>query len=290
MQDTRDVDLIACYWTLAGPYEFGDHDHSPWDLRERAAAARRAGYRGIGIKQADLRRTRDRYGYGGIRNLLEDQGLVHLELEVLMDWFASGRRRERSDRDRHDLLEAAAELGARHIKVCGDFRKPGAPIGQLHDEFQRLVDQSRPTGAVLALEYLPLSSNVNSLASALEVLGESAGRGAGVMLDLWHVARTGTPLTEVVRLSAGQIAGAELADGTFEVVVSELADTLNERRLPGQGEFDGCAFVEAVFATGYRGPIGVEIISAEQRARPLIDAARCSFAAARAVVTAALGH
>ena len=287
MPCSRDVDLIACYWTLAGHYSFGEHDESPWDFRDRAAAAARAGYRGIGLKQADLRRTRDRYGYRGIRELLEQHDLRHLELEVLMDWFASGRRRERSDRGRHDLLEAAAELGARHIKVCGDFGRPAAPLERLHDEFQRLALQARPTGAVLALEFLPISSNVNSLASALAVLGESAGRGAGVMLDLWHVSRSQTPLSAIAQLPAGQIAGAELADGTRQVLVSELADTLNDRRLPGQGEFDAGAFLEAVFATGYRGPIGVEIISEEQRARPLADAAQHSFAAAWSAVSSA---
>lgn len=281
------IDLIGCYWTLAGRYEFGEHDESPFDFRDRVEAAARAGYRGIGLKIADLRRVRAQYGYAGMRRLLADHDLPHVEVEALLDWFATGDARRQSDRDRRDLLEAGVELGAHHMKCCGDFNHPGYPLAQLHDEFQSLAAEARACGVTLALEFLPVS-NVNSLRKTLDVLGESAGRGAGVMLDIWHVTRTRTPFEAIAALPAACIACAELDDGTINVVVSELEDTLNERRLPGEGEFDVPGFIRAVLATGYSGPFGVEIISAEQRARPLEEAARRSFEAANAQVRAAL--
>jgi len=281
------IDLIGCYWTLAGRYEFGEHDESPFDFRDRVEAAARAGYRGIGLKIADLRRVRAQYGYAGMRRLLADHDLPHVEVEALFDWFATGDARRQSDRDRRDLLEAAVELGAHHMKCCGDFNLPGCPFAQLHHEFQSLAAEARACGVTLALEFLPVS-NVNSLRKTLDVLGESAGRGAGVMLDIWHVTRTRTPFEDIAALPAAYIACAELDDGTINVVVSELEDTLNERRLPGEGEFDVPGFIRAVLATGYSGPFGVEIISAEQRARPLEEAARRSFEAANAQVRAAL--
>jgi sugar phosphate isomerase/epimerase len=283
MATTAPIDLIGCYWTLAGRYEFGEHDESPWDFRDRVEAAARAGYRGIGLKIADLRRVRAKYGYAGMRSLLEDHDLRHLEVEALFYWFATGEARAASDRDRHDLFEAASELGAHHVKCCGDFNLPGCPLTQLHDEFQVLASEARDRGVTLALEFLPVS-NVNSLRKTLDVLGESAGRGAGVMLDVWHVTRTRTPFAEIAALPASFIACAELDDGTIDVVASELEDTLNERRLPGEGEFDVPGFVRAVLASGYDGPFGVEIISHEQRARPLEEAARRSFDASMSQV------
>ncbi|MBW8765677.1 MAG: hypothetical protein JF630_05370, partial [Geodermatophilales bacterium] len=42
-------------------------------------------------------------------------------------------------------------------------------------------------------------------------------------------------------------------------------DTVNARRLPGEGVFDVPAFIAAIHRVGYRGHWGVEIISAQHR-------------------------
>jgi sugar phosphate isomerase/epimerase len=274
--------LIACFWTIGGRYVFGDDDHSPWDFRLRAEAAARAGYRGIGIKHADLKRTLAHYGHAGIRSILADNELHALELEALFDWHQSGERREKSDIVRSELLDSAAKLGAHHIKAAGDFM-PGASrdLDQMHDEFQVLARQAREAGTRFTLEPIAFS-NVPSLAAALQVVGESAGHGGGVMLDTWHVARMRTPLSEIAALPRGAIGGAELDDGTAEPVGDPFSDTLDRRRLCGEGEFDLRGFIAAVRAAGYEGPWGVEIISEDQRARPLDEAASRSFATARA--------
>jgi sugar phosphate isomerase/epimerase len=269
-------DLLGCYWTLGGNYVFGDHDHSPWDFRARVEAAARAGYTGCGLKHADLIRTLQRYGYTDTRALLADNGMRHLELEALFDWFADGPERARSDLVRHDLLTAAQQLGARHIKVAGDFSGASWPLAQMHDAFQELAEQARRIGVLLALEPIPFSS-IPDLRTGLAVLGAAAGHGAGLMLDTWHVTRGAMALTDIAALPRGFIAGAELDDGTLATIGTPIEDTLNRRRLCGDGEFDIHGFIAAVSATGYNGPWGVEIISAEQRARPLEQAAQLSF-------------
>lgn len=276
------VELIACYWTLAGAYVFGDDDHSPWDFRDRVEAAARAGYTGFGIKQADLRRTLARHGYGGMRAILAANGIRHLELEALFDWCAAGEARRRSDADRELLLAAAAELGAHRIKAAGDFGGAAWTVAQMHDAFQDLARQARAAGTVFALEPIAFSS-IPDLDTALAIVGDSAGRGGGLMLDAWHVIRGQMPFARIAALPPGTIAGAELDDGTRVPVGSPIEDTLNRRRLCGDGEFDLAGVVAAVSAAGYDGPWGVEIISAGQRALPLSIAARASFDAAAAL-------
>jgi sugar phosphate isomerase/epimerase len=66
---------------------------------------------------ADLLVAERDHGMAGIRSLLGDNGLVHVELELLTDWWTDGPRRQRSDTVRRKLLSAAEALGARHIKV-----------------------------------------------------------------------------------------------------------------------------------------------------------------------------
>lgn len=274
--------LIACFWTIGGRYAFGDDDHSPWDFKLRAEAAARAGYRGIGIKHADLKLTLSRYGFEGIRSILQDNGLAALELEALFDWFHTDARRAKSDIVRRDLLQAAEQLGAHHIKVAGDYT-PNAPrdIGPMHDAFQELARQAHAAGTVVTLEPIAFS-NIPNLAAGLEIVGEAAGHGGGVMLDTWHVTRARTPMAEIAMLPKGAIGGAELDDGSAEPVGDPIADTLDRRRLCGEGEFNLRGFIAAVRVAGYDGPWGVEIIAAEQRARSLQDAAIRSYQTTRA--------
>jgi sugar phosphate isomerase/epimerase len=76
----------------------------------------------------------------------------------------------------------------------------------------------------------------------------------------------------------------ELNDADAEPVGSLGDDTVDRRRLCGDGAFDIPGFIAAVRATGYRGLFGVEVISEQQRARTLRDAAAVSYeSAARAL-------
>jgi sugar phosphate isomerase/epimerase len=62
---------------------------------------------------------------------------------------------------------------------------------------------------------------------------------------------------------------------------------VNKRLLPGDGEFDIAAFLHAVWAHGYEGPIGVEVLNEYIRKWPLETAATEAFAKTTRVVTAA---
>src|SRR5688572_5299314 len=93
-----DEDLLATCWTTAGdaaPLR-GD-GRSPVPLRERVEAAAAAGFRGMGLLHADLMAAERAYGMGGIRAMLADNGLVHLELELITDWWTDGPLRRESD-------------------------------------------------------------------------------------------------------------------------------------------------------------------------------------------------
>ena len=62
---------------------------------------------------------------------------------------------------------------------------------------------------------------------------------------------------------------------------------VNKRLLPGDGEFDIQAFLHAVWAVGYDGPIGVEVLNEYIRKWPLETAATESFVKTQRVITAA---
>jgi sugar phosphate isomerase/epimerase len=273
-------ELIGCYWTLAGHYKFGPHDESPFGFRDRVEAAAEAGYSGIGLKTADLRRILARHPFPEIATLLADHGLTQIELEVVMGWFEKGPSRRESDAERLFLFEAAAALGARHVKCCGSFTPTDASLAQMQDAFAILAAQAAQAGTRMALEPI-VFSNIPSLAAAQAIIGPDCP-GGGLMLDIWHVNRGAATLEEIRNLPAGAITCAELDDGTLTEVGDAISDTLNRRRLCGEGAFDIPGFIAAVRATGYVGPFGVEIISDSHRERSLHEAATLSYNTAAA--------
>jgi sugar phosphate isomerase/epimerase len=272
------VDLLASAWTTAGNAKpMTENEESPYDLRSRIEAAAGAGYRGFGIVHADLAAARRQMGLPNLRAMLEGNGIVHVEVEMLGDWFATGERRRRSDSIRRDLLEAAEVLGARHIKVGGEIYGHPWPFEKMASDFHDLCRDAANVGTRIAFEIMPFGT-IAELASGVRLV-ETAGQSAGgLMLDLWHVARGNIDLAEVAALPLRYLFAVELDDADIDVVGSMLEDTLDRRRLCGEGAQDVPSFIRAIHATGFDGPWGVEILSDEHRKRSLQDQVTKSYA------------
>jgi sugar phosphate isomerase/epimerase len=64
---------------------------------------------------------------------------------------------------------------------------------------------------------------------------------------------------------------------TFEALWGLHEDTINHRRLCGEGGFDIKSVIDCVQKAGYSGPWGIEALSEELRKKPLEELATCSF-------------
>jgi hypothetical protein len=71
----------------------------------------------------------------------------------------------------------------------------------------------------------------------------------------------------------------ELNDGTVAAPWSLHEDTINHRRLCGEGEFDVRGFVQCMQNAGYAGPSGIEVLSADLRKLPLDELTTRAFRA-----------
>ncbi len=179
MDDRTAADeLLATCWATAGDAAPSREDwRSPVPLRERIEAAAAAGFTGFGVLAVDLVVAEREHAWFGIRAMLAYNGIAHLELEGLPDWWASGRERARSDELRRFMLTAAEALGIRHLKVTPDTS--GAPwdAGQWAAEFALLAAQVADAGARLGIEFLPWS-NIPTARDALRLV-DDAGHPAG---------------------------------------------------------------------------------------------------------------
>jgi Sugar phosphate isomerases/epimerases len=270
-------DLLATAWTWAGDAAPARGDElSPIDMTERLNAIGRTGWEGIGITHADLVKTRDAIGLRAFRQLIDDAGIRHVELEFLSNWWTDGELRAKSDVVRNDLFRAAGELGVKTIKVGAQLTSFGvkSPVEpeRFAEQLDALATDAARYGVRVAVEPMPMS-NLPTVADGVNLITTIGNPNAGLVVDTWHVGRAGTPyatLPEILPIDSVFI--VELDDADADVVGSLWDDTVDRRRLPGDGALDTAAFVKAMHQAGWTGHWGVEIISAEHRARAL-DAA-----------------
>jgi sugar phosphate isomerase/epimerase len=192
-----------------------------------------------------------------------------VELEFLTWWWTTDERRAVSDERRALLLEAAEVLGARTIKVSPE--EAGRPVdpARFAAEFDALATQAGNAGTRVAIEFMPMTS-LTTLQAGADLVTAVGNRYGGLVVDIWHVHRGGTGYAELERvLPVEHVFVHELDDADEQVVGTLWEDTKDRRRLPGQGIFDVPAFIAAVHRAGYRGPWGVEILSAEHRRLPV---------------------
>jgi len=261
------VDLLGLYWTTSGPVEVHvGREWSLFDWADRCAEARKVGFSGLGIWHADLEHVLETRSLQDMKAALDDNGLRHLELEFLMDWFLDegDERRKASDATRELLLDAAGALDAHHIKV-GNIPGTPATIPQLTERFGELcADAARHTDAKIVYEFMPFDVNVHTLDAALAVVEGAGADNGGLAIDTWHMSKL-----EMRRIPLEYLSWVELSDGRLDDMDDLVDETVNHRELPGEGEFDLRAYVDACQEHGYPGPWGVEVLSDELRNNPI---------------------
>jgi sugar phosphate isomerase/epimerase len=271
-EGAQDVELVNLYWTSSGPVEV--HAGREWSLFEwgdRCAEAAKVGFRGIGIWHADLEHVLETLSLREMKQALDDNGLEYLELEFLQDWFLDpeDERRRASDEYRELLLDAAGALDAHHIKV-GNIPGTPCPVPQITEHYAELcAEAANHTDARVVYEFMPFDVNVRSVDAAMEVVEGAGAENGGVAIDTWHMSKLDISPDDLRRIPPNYLAWVELSDGQLEDMEDPIDETVNHRRLPGEGEFDIRAYIDACREIGYPGPWGVEVLSEELRNSPI---------------------
>ena len=272
MTDSPPDRLLATCWSSAGDAASDRVDlRSPLTLRERVEATSAAGFTGFGLLSADLPAAEQEYGLAGIGALLDDNGIVDLELEGIPYWWDDGPHRVESDRIRHSLLNAAEVLGARHIKVTPDGDDNPWDPEHWAAELAELAAQAEDVGTRLGLEFFPWS-NIKDLHAGLRLIDDAGHDAAGLVIDVWHIERAHTPAADLASVPLHRIVGVELNDADPDVVGTLFEDTVHRRKYCGEGAFDLTGIIAALRTAGWTGPWGVEILSDEHRSLPVREA------------------
>lgn len=141
-------------------------------------------------------------------------------------------------------------------------------IAEAVAEASRLAAES---GVTIALEFIP-GSGIPDLGAAQEIAEMSAEQNCTILLDTWHLARSGGTVEDIRALPPGVIGAFQLAD-RIEPEPGAAYVPMSGRALPGEGELPLGEIVAAVLENSPHITIELEVFSEELAAMTVDSAA-----------------
>jgi len=278
-------DLVASFYTLSGA---PNGQPSRFSLLERLAAAKAAGWAGIGLAAFDyLHLLAQGERPESLREAVASAGLSVTEIEFLPIDLARSDG-EPSDAERL-LFEMADVFGATQLNV--------GLVGSLDaDDEARAVralrvigDAASERGLAVAFEFMPFGA-VKTIEHALRLVEAVRRDNVGVLIDAYHFFRGGSRLESLDGVPGSLITGLQLDDVPLQAPDDLLTETRHHRLLPGEGELPLEDLIRAVDRTGAVVPVGVELLSTDLQQLPIAAAAESVFAATARVLQRARTH
>jgi sugar phosphate isomerase/epimerase len=206
----------------------------PPQLVEIAAGA---GYRYVGLRLNQVATTDPVYPLVADKGLMQETKarLADTGVEVL-DIELARLAPEDEPEDFLPILEAGAELGARHVIA----QLPDPERGRKIERFAALCDLARPLRLTVELEF-PSWTQTPSLAEAAHVLRAANRSNAGMLVDLLHFSRSRSSLEELKKLPREWFRFVHVCDAPREIPASVeglIRTARLERLFPGEGELD----------------------------------------------------
>jgi sugar phosphate isomerase/epimerase len=199
-------------------------------------------------------------------------------MDMVSNWFPSATQGPGllgfTNEQAFDYAEA---LHARSVTAVVFAAAPSQD--ELIDSFAALCDHAAERGLLVHLEFIPFSP-VRTVGDALAIVEAANRPNGGIMLDAWHLYRSGGTASDV-QAAAKHILGVQLDDAPVEPEKNLVAETTQRRLLPGQGDADVPGIIRALRSGGSTAPLGVEVFSETLAALPPEEVARQAFAAAK---------
>ncbi|MFJ3506082.1 bifunctional sugar phosphate isomerase/epimerase/4-hydroxyphenylpyruvate dioxygenase family protein [Streptomyces luteogriseus] len=229
-------------------------------LTGKLDAAARAGFDGVEIFENDL--LASPLTPEDIRARCADLGLrIDLyqpmrDIEAVPEAeFARNLRRARHK------FELMRRLGADTVLVCSSVSPQAVDDDALAaGQLSRLADLAAEYGIRVAYEALAWGRHVSTYDHAWRIV-ETAGHPAlGTCLDSFHILSRGTDPEGIEDIPGEKIFFLQLADAPL-LAMDVLQWSRHYRCFPGQGGFDVAGLVRRVLATGYDGPLSLEVFN-----------------------------
>lgn len=234
------------------------------NLREKLDAIAKVGFDGIEIFEQDF--IADTGTPREIGNMIRDHGLEITLFQPFRDFEGlTGEARKRAfDRARYKF-DTMVELGTDLILVCSSTHPDAlGGIDRAAADFHELGAIAAERNLRVGYEALAWGRHVNDHRDAWEIVRRADHPNIGLILDSFHtLARRIDPNT-IRRIPSDKIFFVQLADAPL-IDMDLLYWSRHFRNMPGEGDLAVTEFMRSVAATGYDGPISLEIFNDQFR-------------------------
>ena len=234
------------------------------DFRDKLEAIAAAGYDGIEIFEQDF------IAFDGspadVGRMVRDHGLEIMLFQPFRDFEGlpeplRAKAFDRAER-KFDLMQA---LGTDLVLICSSCHPQAlGGIDRAAADFHELGERAARRGLRVGYEALAWGRFVNDHRDAWEIVRRADHPNVGLILDSFHTLSRKIDPDSIRQIPGDRIFFVQLADAP-RIDMDLLYWSRHFRNMPGEGDLDVIGFMRAVMATGYDGPISLEIFNDQFR-------------------------
>ena len=235
------------------------------DLGEKLAAIAKAGFDGIEIFEQDF--ISFDLSPADVRKMVSDHGLEITLFQPFRDFegLPDGPLRQRAFARARHKFELMCELGTDLMLICSSVHPAGlGGVDRCADDFQELGEIANSYGVRVGYEALAWGRYINDHRDAWEVVRRADHENVGLILDSFHTLGRKLDPDSIRTIPGDRIFFVQLADAPA-IEMDLLYWSRHFRNMPGEGDLDLPGFMDALYATGYDGPLSLEIFNDEFR-------------------------
>jgi len=235
------------------------------DLVEKLEAAACAGFAGVEVFDSDLLSFNGTAA--GVRRIAADLGLAIVAFQPFRDFEGMpAAKRERVFARAERKFDVMHELGCDLLVVCSNTAPDSAgDVVRAARDLRELGERASARGMRVGFKALAWAHHIKDHQQAWEAVRAADHHAVGLVLDSFHTFASQVDPVGVRAIPGKCIFLAHLADA-MAIQPDLLAQNRHFTNFPGQGELPLLEFMEALQATGFSGPLSLEIFNDQMRA------------------------
>lgn len=245
-------------------------------LKEKLKAIRAAGFDGIELFENDLiscDETPEK-----VRKACADLGLSIMLFQPFRDFEGVDESHFRQNLERaRRKFDVMNRLGVDKILVCSNASQNSIPNDSLIiDQLGELARVASSFEIRAGYESLAWGHHVNRWEHCWRLVHAVNHPALGIIVDSFHILAVGDSPEGIANIPGDRITFAQLADAP-RMSLDVLEWSRHHRCFPGQGDLDVARFTRALLASGYTGPLSLEVFNDSFRAAPSARTAGDAF-------------
>jgi 4-hydroxyphenylpyruvate dioxygenase len=203
-----------------------------------------------------------------VARMCSDLGLSICALQPFRDFEGMPEpERTKCFRRAEKKFDLMQELGTDLLLVCSNVSPISlGGIDRAADDLRELGERASARGLRVGFEALAWGRHVNDYRDAWEVVRRANHNSIGIILDSFHALAPSFPVGPIRAIPGDRIFLVQLADAP-RLDLDILSWSRHFRCFPGQGDLPIVDFMQAIEATGYKGPLSLEIFNDQFRAQ-----------------------